>query len=133
MRWIPSPFANAISNILGWCSRKKMIWIYAMSVVAMVANVKTVWNLTEMQFITNAVSRAFNAKLPYLSVSEFVSRPNPTSPQFFAVLWNWTVFINPAPKPFIPCGIELSNPGEVCFCAYFSSCHVAQCNKTEVS
>jgi hypothetical protein len=101
--WL-SAFFDFITFVFSGRSKKQMTRINANWVVALVAHMKPVWNLSEMNNPRCAVRSVLGysifevSKLAVVCASNFQSNPLPTLTNFLNMLRNLAVFINPFPE-----------------------------------
>lgn len=92
-------FKNAVSSIFGWCSQEQMLWIYATSVIALVA-----YTFRRFTTVFKKPSNSVNKfpTIPFGATSDPKNfpitivinnaHPNPTRSKFWTMLRNWSVF-----------------------------------------
>lgn len=105
-------FLNHVMRVVFRGSQEKMIWIYTRAKIALMKNAQPFWNKAKMENPRSSMGMSTriinigrlstpdsNASVILLSWHS-PSSPFPTWPKFWTVFWNWTVFINSAPKAF---------------------------------
>lgn len=81
-------FFHRVSNIISACSEKKMVWVYARSIVAFVTRKQSLWNWTVSQNPRHAMS------LFLRSTKRSISEPSRSRP-FPAIIWTALIYFFP--------------------------------------
>lgn len=104
---IAASFSLLVQHVVFKGALKKMVWIDARRIVALVKNAMF-WFMPFMQEPRCAVSTNPFCRTPpnsnsSISPAESCTNPNPTRPQVRNMFWNRTIFINVLPKAFSEC------------------------------
>lgn len=100
-----SSFHRTVHVVVQIGSKEKMRWVNTDWIVASVADVKPIRNITKMNSPRSAVGSIISfsvfrkPKLTVIGSGNFPSRPNPTISKFWFFTWDWTSFVNSFPKP----------------------------------
>lgn len=89
--WMPfstsirtSTFTDHVSDIVSWCSQKKMFWIYTWGIITSMANVHSLWNWTIFTHPHKSVGMLSAFPLKHsIAVCKSTCCPNPARFSFF--------------------------------------------------
>lgn len=96
-----APFFNLVGHVILLVSKKNMVRIYALGIVAFMAGKKRFWNLFNKQSISNPICLVIFSRMEKycIAIRCFCSDPFPAISELWSMGWNRPILVDLFPKP----------------------------------